>query len=110
MKGLMKTAECSNLSTLLKHPYFFHLALLRIDQVGPLTFNKCISFFKTPQGVFEASKEQLKKIGLKETIIKNIKLFYNDCSSDLYETNSIYQGVRKDIEWLQQGNHFLLAS
>lgn len=106
MKELIKTIN-ENVSpdTLQNHPYFYHLALLRIEQVGPKTFNKCLDYFETPQQVFHGEHEKLSALGLKEKIIQQIKLFIKNP-----ENHPIYLGIQKDIQWLNQPNHFLLSA
>src|SRR5690606_14735376 len=90
---------------LIQHPYFYHFALLRIDQVGPQTFNKCLCFFETPQQVFEAGYAQLISLGLKEKIVEQIISFKKNDSQ-----SAIYAGVQKDVEWLNQPNHAVLSA
>jgi DNA processing protein len=71
-----------------QHPYFYHLALLRIAQVGPLTFDKCIQHFETPKDVFKASHQELLNLGLKQSVVDQCKAFY----------------------WLNKENHFLISN
>ena len=72
------------------------LALLHIDQLGPVTFHKLLTHLHTPDEILGASAARLSQAGANNRVIQSIQSF-NQTS------------IQKDLHWLQHDHHHVIT-
>lgn len=112
MEGTMFEAGTKP-SFLFEHPDFYHLALLRLNQVGPVAYRKNVERFGSEKAVFFVKPETLKQGGFSTEAIQQISQinhFVNNKQEITSEVDSIIlKKVKQDIQWLQHPQHELVT-
>jgi DNA processing protein len=94
------------------HPLFFNLVLLRIEKIGPISFQNCLQAFGSAEKALTSSAQQLRENGLVQASIdqcQNFKNNYRQKGTEL-QNSCIFKGVVKDIDWSCQPNHSIIFS
>lgn len=98
---------------LFEHPYFYHLALLHLDKVGPIAYKKARDHFGAEKNVFDAKMETLKTLGFSNKAIQQttqIKQLVSTGQLVISERDAvIVQQLNRDIRWLSQPQHELIC-
>lgn len=109
-KSTNSSIHIDSIAYYIKDRRFFYLALLRIEHLGPLSYQKCLQVFDEPEQVFQASEADLQALGLKKKSIKGCREFaaaFAAGGHTLYE-HIVFQGVKADIEWAQQASQHII--
>ena len=110
MEGPTNAGEASS-ATVIEHPCFFHLALLRVDKVGPVLFRQLRQYFGSEKAVFKADNHELAGIGLSSKAlqqIKEVRQFVHSEKNEIASDGNIVHGVMRDIQWLSHTQHHVL--
>jgi DNA processing protein len=111
VEGPTNAGEVSS-ATIVEHPCFFQLALLRIDKIGPIHFRQLRQYFGSEKSVFEADYHELTEIGLSSKALRQvseIKQLINSGKSKNFPADNIVQGVMRDIRWLSHPQHHVIG-
>jgi len=115
MEGAMFTAgfTAGEPSFLFEHACFYHLALLHLDRIGPLSYRRATEYFGSEQKVFQAKPEALKELGFSSSAIEQIaqiRRFVTARQGIISERDpKILQHINRDIRWLEFPQHKLIS-
>ncbi len=91
------------------YPLFPFLALLRVNDVGPITYFRCLESLCAKGVEFFCDDALHVELGLRESIRSDFKNLYRDLQKpESYETNEVICGVIQDLVWESQENNYIL--
>ena len=92
-------------------PYFFHLALLNIDSVGPKLFQRCHQHFEHISEAFYCPSSELLELGLAKKSVEQIQNFSQQIkhAPASYHDTLIGKRIKENLIWSQHAGHHIVA-
>ena len=72
------------------------LTLTHVKKLGPVTLQKLITQFKTPEAVLSANQSELQSLGINKVVIEGI-------------LHADEKDIQRDLNWLEHENHHLIT-